>query len=79
MASALDGLSVEQVEQLIERTIDRRLEVWLGQVLDTLTDLGEDKEAELRPEFAEALQRSLAQARGGEGTDLGTFRERIGR
>jgi hypothetical protein len=67
MANTLKELSVEQVEQLIERTIDRRLEVWLEQLLDTLSDLGEEKEAELRPEFAEALQRSLAQAHAGQG------------
>jgi hypothetical protein len=78
MATTLRELSIEQVEQLIERTIDRRLEVWLGQLLDTLSDLDEEKEAELRPEFAEALQRSLAQARAGEGTDLKAFRERTG-
>ncbi|MDP2934097.1 MAG: hypothetical protein Q8N81_08320 [bacterium] len=61
MNTALKELSTEQVEQLIERTIDRRLQVWLEQVLDALT---------ISDEFAESLRRSLAQARAGEGMDL---------
>jgi len=78
MSTALKELSVEQLEQLIERTIDRRLQVWLEQVLDALTVSDEDKSV-LRPEFAESLRRSLAQARAGEGMDLKSFREQIAR
>lgn len=79
MSTALKELSVEQVEQLIERTIDRRFEVWLAQLLDALTIADDEDRATLRPEFAESLRRSLAQARGGEGIDLKSFREQIER
>lgn len=79
MRTTLKDLSTEQVEQLIERTIDRRLQVWLEQVLDALTVSDDEDEAALRAEFAESLRRSLAQARAGEGTDLKTFREQIAR
>lgn len=79
MSTTLKDLSAEQVEQLIERTIDRRLQVWLEQVLDALTVSDDEDNARLNPEFAESLRRSLAQARAGEGTDLKTFREQIGR
>jgi hypothetical protein len=79
MSTALKELSVEQVEQLIERTIDRRFEVWLAQLLDALTIADDEDRATLRPEFAESLRRSLAQARAGEGIDLKSFREQIER
>lgn len=79
MSTTLGELSVEQVERLIERTVDRRMQVWLDQVLDALSALGEEGTSDLRPEFAEALRRSIAQAQRGEGMDLHTFRQRIGR
>lgn len=79
MTSTLKELSVEQVEQLIEHTIDRRLQVWLEQILDALTVSDEEEKAELRPEFAESLRRSLMQAHAGDALDLETFREKIGR
>ncbi len=72
-------LSAEQMERLIERAVDRRLQVWLDQVLDALSALGEEETSELRPEFAEALRRSIALAQRGEGVDLRTFREQVGR
>ncbi|MBI5649179.1 MAG: hypothetical protein HZC40_01830 [Chloroflexi bacterium] len=79
MSIALKELSTEQVEQLIERTIDRRLQVWLEQVLDALTVADDEEKANLHPEFAESLRRSLAQARAGEGAELKSFREQIAR
>lgn len=60
MSTALKDLSTEQVEQLIERTIDRRLQVWLEQVLDALANSDDDDKTALRPEFSEALRRSRA-------------------
>ncbi len=37
MERALETLSTEEFEELVERTIDRRLEVWLTQLTDALT------------------------------------------
>jgi hypothetical protein len=79
MSTTLKDLSTEQVEQLIERTIDRRLQVWLEQVLDALTASDNEEDTKLRPEFAESLRRALAQARAGEGIDLTTFRKQTTR
>ncbi len=79
MERALGALSAEEFEELIERTIDRRLEVWLTQLMDALIGLSQEESAELQPEFAASLRRSLDQARSGEGIDLGTFRKQIGR
>lgn len=121
MERALATLSSEEFEELIERTIDRRLEAWLTQLMDALTgwqttdednlerfigmwadftpeedrvfqtileerasyfsgreiELG--KGTELQPEFAASLRQSLEQARSGEGIDLRSFRDQIGR
>jgi|GEM_PF-691979 len=79
MNTTLQDLSTEEFEQLIERAIDRRLQVWLEQVLDALAALDDEDKAVLRPEFAESLRRSIAQARAGEGMDLKSFRQQIGR
>ena len=79
MTTTLKDLSAEQIEQLIERTIDRRLQVWLEQVLDALTTSDDEDDATLRPEFAESLRRALTQARAGEGIDLKAFREQTAR
>ena len=79
MGKALGELTAEEFEKLVERTIDRRLEVWLTQLADALIGLQEEKSAELQPEFAASLRRSLEQARSGEGIDLKAFRDQIGR
>jgi hypothetical protein len=79
MEKALGALSTEEFEELVGRTIDRRLEVWVTQLIDALIGLQEDKNAELQPEFAASLRQSLEQALSGESVDLTTFREQIGR
>jgi len=76
---ALEALSAKEFEELVERTIDRRLEAWLIQLMDAFVGLRDEEEAELQPEFAASLRRSLDQARSGEGMDLETFRKQIGR
>lgn len=79
MERTLGALSAGEFESLVERTIDRRLEVWLTQLMDALIGWQEEASAELQPEFAASLRRSLEQARSGESIDLKTFREQIGR
>jgi hypothetical protein len=79
MEKTLAELSTEEFEEMVERTIDKRLQVWLTQLMDALLILPEEENEELRPEFADSLRRSLEQARSGEGIDLQAFREQIGR
>jgi len=79
MAKTLGELSAEEFEELVERTIDRRLQVWLTQLLDAFIGLREEEDAELQPEFAASLRRSLQQAKSGEGIDLESFRDQLGR
>ncbi|MFP4396122.1 MAG: hypothetical protein ACLFTI_12770, partial [Anaerolineales bacterium] len=79
MGKSVGTLSTEEFEQLVERTIDKRFEVWLTQLMDALMSLPEEERAELQPDFAASLKQSLNQARSGEGIDLETFREQLGR
>ena len=79
MQKTLTNLSTKEFEELLERTIDKRLEVWFTQVIDALTGYQEQDEVALRPEFAVSLRRSLEQARSGEVLDLKAFREQTGR
>jgi len=78
MEKTLGALSTKEFEELVERTIDRHLEVWLTQLTDIWIDLEEEESVELRPEFAASLRRALEQARSGEGIDLKTFRDQSG-
>ena len=78
MTHSVADLSPEEFETLIERTIDRRMEVWLTQLLDALTSLEDDEDAEFRPDFVASLTRSLEQARAGQGIDLDSFRAQLG-
>jgi hypothetical protein len=78
MEKALVELSADEFERLVERTIDRRLEVWFTQLVDAWTGLEEEDEAELEAEFAASLRHALEQARAGMGVDLKTFRGQIG-
>ena len=79
MEKTLAALSTKEFEELVERTIDRRLEVWLTQLMDAFIGLQDEEDAELQPEFAASLRRALEQACSGEGMDLKTFRDQIGR
>jgi len=79
MAKSLSELTAEEFEELVERTIDKRLEVWLTQLMDAFEGVSDENGDELRPEFAASLRRSLEQARSGVGTPLHTFRSELGR
>lgn len=78
MAKNLGELTAEEFEELVERTIDRRFEVWLTQLTDALWGLGDENGDELRADFAASLRRSLEQANAGEGVTLDAFRRELG-
>ena len=73
-----DTLSKQELKELVEQTIDRRMAVWLVQLTDALIGTSEE-DLPVQPEFAVSLRRSLEQARSGEGVDLDSFREQLGR
>lgn len=73
-----ETLSKQELRELVEHTIDRRMEVWLVQLTDALIGTSEE-DLPLQPEFAASLRRSLEQARSGKGVSLDAFREQLGR
>ena len=76
MNKTLIQLSTNEFESLVERAVDKRLEVWMTQLMDALTGIDEPA-SELRPEFAASLQKAIKQSKAGEGTDLKSFRDEI--
>jgi hypothetical protein len=75
----LAELSPEEFEALVERAVDRRLQVWLAEIVEVLVQPDDEDEAELRPEFAEALRRSIEEADRGEILDLESFEAKFER
>ena len=76
MNQTLNQLSTHEFETLVERAVDKRLEVWMTQLMDALTSIDEPA-SELRPEFAESLRKAIQQSQAGEGLDLKSFRDEI--
>ena len=77
MNKTLSQLSTDEFETLVERAVDRRLEVWMTQLMDALTSIDEPV-SEFRPEFTKSLRESIKQYEAGEGTDLKSFRDQLG-
>ena len=78
MNKTINQLSTNEFETLVERVVDKRLEVWMTQLMDALTSIDEPA-SELRPEFAESLRKAIKQSQAGEGLDLKSFRDEIDR
>ncbi|MBI5838540.1 MAG: hypothetical protein HZB19_00425 [Chloroflexi bacterium] len=76
MNKTLSQLSTNEFETLVERAVDKRLEVWMTQLMDALTSIDEPA-GELRPEFAKSLRKAIKQSQAGEGMDLKSFRDEI--
>ncbi len=76
MNKTLNQLSTNEFETLVERAVDKRLEVWMTQLMDALTSIDEPA-SELRLEFAESLRKAIKQSQAGEGMDLMFFRDEI--
>lgn len=74
METTLANLSPNELENLIATTIDRRMEVWLTQLLDAIGDMHEEDKIELQPEFEASLKVALRQAEGDEVVSLDEFR-----
>lgn len=65
MEKTISSMSSREFESLIGQVIDRRMEVWLTQLLDAIGDTKEEDEAEFQPQFLESLARSRQQSASG--------------
>ncbi len=77
MEKTISTMSPQEFETMVEQAIDRRMQVWLTQLLDALGDSGEGNNVPLQPDFVAALERSIEQARAGNVTDLYEFRRSL--
>ncbi len=77
MEKTVAMLSPEEFEILLKQIIDRQMEVWFTQLLDTLSYTKEENEAPLQTEFTTSLKRAIEQADAGEMIDLDSFREQL--
>jgi len=73
MARTLGELTVEEFEELVERTIDNPFEVWLTQLMHASDVVSDEKGDGFRPEFAASLRRCLEQAGLGKATAVRTM------
>ena len=76
MNKTISQLSTDEFETLVERAVDRRLEVWMTQLMDALTSIDEPA-SEFLPEFTKSLRESIKQYEAGKGMDLKSFRDQI--
>lgn len=76
MNKTLGQLTSNEFEPLVERVVDKRLEVWMTQLMDALASI-EEPSSELRPEFAETLRKAIKQSQAGEGMDFESFRKEV--
>lgn len=77
METTLADLSPNELEALITSAIDRRMEVWLTQLLDAIGNVQEEEEAELQPEFEASLKAALSQVESGNVMSLDDFRRQL--
>ncbi len=78
MPRALAEMTEAEFEALVQKTVDERLSVWLTQLMDAVIGADEEDTAVFKPEFAESLNRSIAQAEAGDLADLRSLRPRHG-
>lgn len=75
MDTTVADLSTHELEDLIGNVIDRRMQVWLTQLLDAVGEQQEEDQAEMRPEFKASLEQAAQQAKSGDITPLSDFSE----
>ena len=73
MEKTISTMSPQEFETMVEHAIDRRMQVWLTQLLDALGEFKEEDNAPLQPDFVAALERSVEQAAAGSVIDLNEF------
>lgn len=77
MDTTIAELSPQDLEELITNAIDRRMQVWLTQLLDAVGSYQEEEQAEMLPEFENSLQQAIDQANAPGLTSLSDFRRQL--
>lgn len=77
MSDTVATLSTNELEALIARVIDERMQFWLERILDALSDWEAEEKEEFREDFTLLLERSIEQAKSGDHISLSAFREQL--
>ncbi len=70
-------LSPLELESLITDVIDKRMNVWLTQLLDAIGERQEENDAEMLPAFEASLRKAIQQADEGNVVSLDNFLEQL--
>ena len=73
MDATIADLSPHELESLITDVIDRRMNVWLTQLLDAIGERQEEDDAEMLPAFEASLRKAIQQADEGDVVSLDEF------
>lgn len=73
MDTTIADLSPHELENLITDVIDRRMHVWLTQLLDAIGERQEEDDAEMLPAFEASLRKAIQQAEEGDVVSLDEF------
>jgi hypothetical protein len=71
--ATIADLSPHELENLITDVIDRRMNVWLTQLLDAIGERQEEDDAEMLPAFEASLRKAIQQADEGDVVSLDEF------
>ncbi|CUS04892.2 protein of unknown function [Candidatus Promineifilum breve] len=73
METTLADLSPNELEEMITSAIDRRMRVWVTQVLDAIGSYDVEDQAEMDARFEASLNQSFQQANSGNLSLLSDF------
>lgn len=77
MDATIADLSPHELESLIADVIDRRMNVWLTQLLDAISGQQEEDDTEMLPAFEASLRKAIQQANEGDVVSLDEFLEQL--
>ena len=73
----LAELTVNEFKNILNSSMDKRLQVWWTQLADAIGGLRDDDNGAIQPEFSDSLKQAILQSQAGEGIDLRTFRQQL--
>ncbi len=71
--ATIADLSPHELESLITDVIDKRMHVWLTQLLDAIGERQEEDDAQMLPAFEASLRKAIQQADEGNVVSLDEF------
>ena len=77
-AKRVGDLSVEELEAIITRVVNRELVGWIEYAVERIADIVDPDPEAFNPEFAEGLRHAIEEAEAGKGISLETIERELG-